>query len=166
LLILKIDAHPGFHIGTECKDYLAKHNYPRAYRLLTSLDQHLEHFTQKLQEIDLDRNAEVVIDGDHLTMGDRNKRILGHRNLTVFMPLLSKDNRWARARFERTANESDFASTIMNLSEIHYEAFMNLELKTYICFSILTIARSTLIVVPSQNFLVQGFTAIHEGLPK
>jgi phosphoglycerol transferase MdoB-like AlkP superfamily enzyme len=76
---------------------------------------------KRFQEFGLDKNAEVVIYGDHLTMGNRKPSISGQRNLTVVMPLRPKDNDWARAEFGRTMSYYDFAPTIMDVLEIDYE---------------------------------------------
>jgi phosphoglycerol transferase MdoB-like AlkP superfamily enzyme len=121
LLILNADTHPGFRIGRGCNDYLIKHDYPLVYRSFTCLDQHLKHFMKRFREFGLDKNAEVVIYGDHLTMGNRKPSISGQRNLTVFMPLRPKDNDWARAQFGRTMSYYDFAPTILDVLEIDYE---------------------------------------------
>jgi phosphoglycerol transferase MdoB-like AlkP superfamily enzyme len=120
LLILNSDTHPGFHVGSECNDYLAKHGYPLVYRSFTCLDQHLKHFMKRFCELGFEKNTEVVIYGDHLTMGNTRRFISGPRNLTVFMPLRLQEGKWRRAQFGRTMSYYDLAPTVMDLLEIDY----------------------------------------------
>jgi phosphoglycerol transferase MdoB-like AlkP superfamily enzyme len=120
LLILNADTHPPFFIGGRCNDYLREHHYPQGYRSFTCLDQRLERFMITFKELGLDKNAEVVIYGDHLTMGDMRSLIHGERNLSMFMPLRLHDSKWRRAQFARTMSYYDIAPTIMDLLGIDY----------------------------------------------
>jgi phosphoglycerol transferase len=70
LLIVNTDTHPDFTIGSACDNWLLSVEYPRVSRSFTCFDQHLARFIARLEELGLDQNTEVVVYGDHLTMGD------------------------------------------------------------------------------------------------
>jgi phosphoglycerol transferase MdoB-like AlkP superfamily enzyme len=74
----------------------------------------------RFQELGLHKNTEVVIYGDHLTMGNMKGLMAGPRNLTMFMPLRMQDSKWRRAQFGKTMSYYDLAPTIMDLLEIDY----------------------------------------------
>jgi hypothetical protein len=76
---------------------------------------------KRFQESGLDKDAEGVICGEHLTMGNIKREISGRSNLRMFMKLRPRDNNWERAQFGRTISYYDFAPTIMDLLEIDYE---------------------------------------------
>jgi phosphoglycerol transferase len=120
LLILNADTHPPFSVGATCHDYLLDHNYPKIYRSFTCLDQHLKRFVKRFTELGLDKNSELVIYGDHLTMGDMSPFIHRDRNLSLFIPFRLQDEKWRRAQFGRTMSYYDIAPTIMDLLEIDY----------------------------------------------
>jgi phosphoglycerol transferase MdoB-like AlkP superfamily enzyme len=120
LLIVNADTHPDFTIGAMCNDYLSIEHYPKVYRSFTCFDQHLERFMAKLSELGLDKNTEVVVYGDHLTMFAREYRLGADRNLTIFLPLRPQDEKWRKAQEEKTMSYYDFAPTVMELLEIDY----------------------------------------------
>jgi phosphoglycerol transferase len=120
LLILTADTHTPFHIRRACNNYLANSKYPKVYRSFTCLDQYLKHFIERFQELGLGKNAEVLIYGDHLTIGNMNPFIHGQRNLSLFLSLRLQDPQWRRAQFGKTMSYYDFAPTIMDLLKIEY----------------------------------------------
>jgi phosphoglycerol transferase MdoB-like AlkP superfamily enzyme len=120
LLILNSDTHPDFLIGEKCDDFLIKESYPRVYRSFTCFDQHLESFVRTMERLGLDKTTEVIIYGDHLTMGsDVHWMLSAERNLTVFMPLRAQDEKWAKWH-GKPLSYYDFAPTVMELLEIDY----------------------------------------------
>jgi phosphoglycerol transferase MdoB-like AlkP superfamily enzyme len=114
------DTHPDFTIGANCNDYLYKDGYPRVYRSFTCFDQHLQQFMAKLAELGLDKTTEVLVYGDHLTMFAQEAFLGADRNLTIFMPLRSQDEKWRKAQEKKTLSYFDFAPTVLELLEIDY----------------------------------------------
>jgi phosphoglycerol transferase MdoB-like AlkP superfamily enzyme len=84
------------------------------------LDEHLESFAQTMEKLGLDQTTELVIFGDHLTMGGDIQDVLGaERNLVVFFPFRKQDDKWKRvARKQMTYY--DVAPTVMELLMIDY----------------------------------------------
>jgi phosphoglycerol transferase MdoB-like AlkP superfamily enzyme len=120
LLILNADTHPDFLVGEQCDDFLIKESYLRVYRSFTCYDQHLEHFVRTMEQLGLDKTTEVIIYGDHLTMGSDVQWMLSvDRNLTVFMPLRPQDEKWEKWH-SKPLSYYDFAPTVMELLEIDY----------------------------------------------
>jgi phosphoglycerol transferase MdoB-like AlkP superfamily enzyme len=76
-------------------------------------------FVGKVKELGLDQSTEIVIYGDHITMGDMKQLTPGRRNLSVFMPLRQQDKLWKRSQ-GRQMSYRDFAPTIMDLLGIDY----------------------------------------------
>jgi phosphoglycerol transferase MdoB-like AlkP superfamily enzyme len=120
LLILNADTHPDFTIGAKCDDYLDKEGYPKVYRSFTCFDQHLRRFMEKLSSLGLDRNTEVVVYGDHLTMFAQDFWLGADRNMTIFLPLRPQDEKWQKAQNGKRMSYYDFAPTIMELLGIDY----------------------------------------------
>jgi phosphoglycerol transferase MdoB-like AlkP superfamily enzyme len=120
LLIVNADTHPDFTVGGACDDYLANANYPKVFRSFTCFDQHLQRFMEKLRLLGLDKNTEVVVYGDHLTMFAIESLLGAPRNLTMFLPLRPQDEKWRKAQERKTMSYYDFAPTILELLGIDY----------------------------------------------
>jgi phosphoglycerol transferase MdoB-like AlkP superfamily enzyme len=120
LLILNADTHPDFTIGPACDDYLLRAEYPIVYRSFTCFDQHLARFIARMAELGIDRNTEVIVYGDHLTMGDVGFMLGADRNLSIFLPLRPQDGKWRRAQEGKEMSYYDFAPTVLELLEIDY----------------------------------------------
>jgi phosphoglycerol transferase MdoB-like AlkP superfamily enzyme len=120
LLILNADTHPDFTVGSACDDYLLLAEYPIVYRSFTCFDQHLARFIARMTELGIDKNTEVVVYGDHLTMGDIGFILGADRNLSMFLPLRPQDEKWRRAQEEKVMSYYDFAPTVLELLGIDY----------------------------------------------
>ena len=122
LLILSDDTHfIEFRVGSTCNDYLGDEGYPQGLRSFTCVDQLLKEFVDKVKELGLDENTEIVIYGDHIAMGDQTS-VYGpnsERNLSVFFPLRAQDEGWRIGR-SKDLSYYDMAPTIMELMNIEY----------------------------------------------
>ena len=122
LVILNDDTHfINYRITSGCDDYLRAEGYPMPLRAYTCVDQMISKFIDKVKELHLDENTEIVVYGDHLTMGDV-QAVYGPnsgRNLSVFFPLHAQDYEW-RSSLSQPRSYYDLAPTILELLGVTY----------------------------------------------
>ena len=116
IFVVTDDTHFTDHlISATCDDYLARENYPQMLRSFTCVDQMIQKFVERIKELGMDKDTEVVVFGDHFTMS--KAKCLGplsQRSLSVFFPLHEQDEGW-KIGSSKEATYYDLAPTIMDL---------------------------------------------------
>ena len=122
LIILNDDTHfINYRIAGVCDDHLRSEGYPMSLRAYTCVDYMISKFMERVKELHLDENTEIVIYGDHLTMGDKTS-VFGRnseRNLTVFFPLHKQDLEW-KSSLSQPRSYYDLAPTILQFLGVEY----------------------------------------------
>jgi phosphoglycerol transferase MdoB-like AlkP superfamily enzyme len=83
------------------------------------VDRHIQEFMTALDKFGLSKHTDVVIYGDHLTMGNVGSFLGADRNLTVLMPLRPQDEKWRQAQ-SKSMTYYDLAPTILEMLGISY----------------------------------------------
>ena len=80
----------------------------------------IQKFVERIKELGMDENTEMVVFGDHLSM-TRTKffRSQSDRTLSVFFPLHEQDEGW-RIGSSKEVTYYDLAPTIMDLLGVEY----------------------------------------------
>lgn len=121
MLILTDDTHFTDHvISPLCDDYLAREKYPKILRAFTCVDQMVQKLVEKVKELGMDNDTEVVVFGDHLTMSKtRSLGPLAQRSLSVFFPLHEQDEAW-KVSSSQAHTYYDISPTIIDLLGIDH----------------------------------------------
>ena len=121
MLVITDDTHFSEQvISPECDDYLAREDYPRILRSYTCVDQMIHKFVDRVKELGMDNNTEIIVFGDHFTMSrDKFFRSESERSLSVFFPLHGQDEGW-RIGNSKELTYYDMAPTIMDLLNVEY----------------------------------------------
>jgi phosphoglycerol transferase MdoB-like AlkP superfamily enzyme len=107
-------------VAQECNDYLAREGYPWVYRSFNCLDQLLQKFMARVESLGLANDTEVLILGDHQTMGNVASVLGAERNLTLFLPLRPQDRKWKQGHKKKMMTYYDIAPTILSMLNIEY----------------------------------------------
>lgn len=123
LLILNEDTHfTDFKLAPNCDDSLEEKGYPLSLRSFTCEDQLLHKFLERIKKLGLDENTEVILFGDHLTMGSNVEEFgrQSERNLSIFFPLRRQDELWEMGR-NKKITFYDIPPTILDLLGVEYK---------------------------------------------
>ncbi|OHT00667.1 hypothetical protein TRFO_32576 [Tritrichomonas foetus] len=120
LFVLNSDTHPEFFVDDTCiLNFISTlDSYPKVFQSFTCFDKGLKKFIESLNKFGINKNnTELIIYGDHLTMGSIDYAYGTDRTLSVLFPFHEKNEYLEN----KPITYYDIAPTILDMLGIQYK---------------------------------------------